>query len=216
MDISHSSFELLVGGDVDNQLELMVTYLVYLQFYSEDEDILFSRDKKVKVSIPGIGPVVDAFVEEFMRPIHLISSGDYRLYLDELAKTLPFDADQIEQEFNRSMGDLPPAEHRIELIANFLIGPIRSALQKREFEDCMDNVIDEAMVRVTDPKTRSTLRSRLEDLYSHNDPSVSLLYNLVLVRLLASIYGNEVIRVKVDEMVQTRCNDLVTKLSIES
>ncbi|MGY5852092.1 MAG: hypothetical protein RTU92_00835, partial [Candidatus Thorarchaeota archaeon] len=111
---------------MENQLELMVKYLVYLQFYSDEEDILFSRDKKVQVSIPGIGPVIDAFVTEFMRPIHLISSGEYRLYLVELAKTLPFDIDEIEQEFNRSMGELPPAEHRIELIANFLIGPIRS------------------------------------------------------------------------------------------
>ncbi len=58
--------------EMSDQLELMVKYLVHLQFYSEEEDVLFSRDKKHRLSIKGIGPVVIAFEEEFKRHIPLI------------------------------------------------------------------------------------------------------------------------------------------------
>ena len=54
---------------MSDQLELMVKYLIHLQFYSEEEDVIFSRDKKQKLSIPGVREVVLTFENEFQQHI---------------------------------------------------------------------------------------------------------------------------------------------------
>lgn len=48
---------------MQSSLELMVKYLVHQQFYSEDEDVIVSRDKQVRVYIPGAKQIT-SFVDE--------------------------------------------------------------------------------------------------------------------------------------------------------
>ncbi len=67
MNIWSNAVLQLGNAVMSDQLELMVKYLINLQFYSEEEDVLYSRDKRNKITIPGIGEVIAAFENEFIR-----------------------------------------------------------------------------------------------------------------------------------------------------
>lgn len=198
---------------MEDSLHLMVTYLVHLQFYDEEENILYSRDKKSKVSIPGIKAVIQSFVDELINHLDYLKSGNYREYIDEMAKILPINADMIEQEVLSSLEILPENELTIEMIANFTIGPIRSALHKSEFETCMNRVVQEAEKQHTSADSKEIIRDRLSEFYSINDENVSLLYNLVVIRLLASIYGNDDVLNRIERLINKHCTRLVEKLT---
>jgi hypothetical protein len=197
---------------MENSLHLMVTYLVHLQFYDEEEDILYSRDKKVKVSIPGIKPVIQEFVNELLKHLDYLKSRDYRGYIDEIAKVLPINADVIEREVQSSIEILPENELTAEMMANFTIGPIRSALHKTEFENFMSQVVQETENKIAPTDSRESVQKRLEELYSINDESVSLLYNLVVVRLLASIFSTKDLVDRIESLIEKHRTQLIEKI----
>jgi hypothetical protein len=190
----------------------MVKYLVHLQFYSEEEDILFSRDKKDHLSIEGIGPVVAAFEEEFKRHLHFIRKKEYRAFLKAVAEELPYDTESVILEFNDSIRELGSHNLTDELAANFLIGPIRTALQTQEFETCMAEIRSEAIVRLGTDDAKQVVNERISDFYSRNDSTVSMLHNLTLLRLLASLYAPKATQDRVNQMVDLYCDELVRKL----
>ncbi|OLS30782.1 MAG: hypothetical protein ThorAB25_07600 [Candidatus Thorarchaeota archaeon AB_25] len=196
-----------------DQLELMVKYLVHLQFYSEEEDVLYSRDRKHRLSIKGVGPVVIAFEEEFKRHIHLIRHKQFRAFLKEVAKTIPFDIEPVLLQFNDSVREIGSHNLTDELSANFLIGPIRSALQTREFEACMYEIRRDAIQRVGTDDAKIVVDERISDYYSTNEFSVSMLHNLALLRLLTSLYGSEEVQDRVGLILEQFCEELVIKLS---
>ncbi|MHA2302610.1 MAG: hypothetical protein ACXACD_16810 [Candidatus Thorarchaeota archaeon] len=196
-----------------DQLELMVKYLVHLQFYSEEEDVLFSRDKKDCLSIDGIGPVVAAFEEEFKRHLHFIRKKEYRAFLEAVAEELPYDAESVILEFNDSVRELGSHNLTDELAANFLIGPIRTALQTQEFETCMAEMRRKAVKRLGTDDAKQVVKERISDFYSRNDSTVSMLHNLTLLRFLASLYAPEATQDRVNQMVDMYCDQLLEKLS---
>ncbi|MFW9845480.1 MAG: hypothetical protein ACFFD6_01930, partial [Candidatus Thorarchaeota archaeon] len=189
--------------------------LVHLQFYSEEEDVLYSRDKKECLSIQGIGPVIAAFEEEFRSRLHLIRSKEYRAFLEAIADTLPFDVEAVMMEFNESVREIGSHNLTDELAANFLIGPIRTALQTREFQSCMDEMKRKATKLIGSDDAKQIVVERISDFYSRNDPTVSMLHNLTLLSLLAKLYGPEDIQRRVRQMVDLYCDELVAKLSAE-
>jgi hypothetical protein len=195
---------------LEDQLELMVEYLVHLQFYSEEQDILYSRDKKTTLSIPGIGPVISAFVKDLKKPLEHIRAGEYDKYLVAIAERLPIEIEQVKQEFNVNTSEFPEGQLTSELAANFLIGPIRSGFQTKHFEETIRGIKVKALRMTKDPV--QLVEGRLSDLYCTNDQTVSLLYNLTFLQFLTSIYGTDEVRNRVDLLVQEHCQNLVRKI----
>jgi hypothetical protein len=196
-----------------DQLELMVKYLVHLQFYSEEEGVLYSRDKKHRLTIKGIGPVIAAFEEEFKRHLHLIRKKEFHAFLKEIAKKIPFDVEAVLLQFNDSVRELGSHNLTDELSANFLIGPIRQSLQTSEFEACMYEVRREAIQCLGTNDAMKVVDDRISDFYSKNEFSVSMLHNLALLNLLTSLYGSEETRERVELILEQFCDELITKLS---
>jgi len=196
-----------------DQLELMVKYLVHLQFYSEEEDVLFSRDKKHRLSIKGIGPVVLAFENVFKNQIHLIRRKEFHAFLKEVAKTIPFDVEPVLLEFNKSVREIGGHNLTDELSANFLIGPIRSALQTREFDACMYEIRRKAIQRIGNDNAKKIVDQRISEFYSLNEFSVSMLHNLALLSLLTSLFGNEEVQDRVQLILEQFSTELVSKLT---
>lgn len=194
-------------------MELMVKYLIHLQFYSEEEDVLFSRDKKHRLSIKGIGPVVLAFEEVFRQNINLIRRKEFRSFLVEISKVVPFDVEQVLLAFNDCVTEIGSHNLTDELSANFLIGPIRSALQTREFESCMYEIRKRAIELVCTEDAKKIVDDRISRFYSTNEFSVSMLHNLALLNLLAALFGNEEVQDRVGLIFQQFSEELVTKLS---
>ncbi|MFW9833988.1 MAG: hypothetical protein ACFFEK_08345 [Candidatus Thorarchaeota archaeon] len=194
-------------------MELMVKYLVHLQFYSEEEDVLYSRDKKHRLSIKGIGPIVLAFEDVFKRHIHLIKRKEFHKFLREVSRIVPFNVEQVLLEFNDSVREIGSHNLTDELSANFLIGPIRSALQTREFEACMYNIRRKAIERLGREDAKKIVDQRISQFYSTNEFSVAILHNLALLNLLTSLFGNEEVQDRVQLIVKQLSEELVTKLS---
>jgi len=212
-NICKSSNGDLVAGKMTDQLELMVKYLIHLQFYSEEEGVLFSRDKKHRISIDGIGPVIGAFEEEFRSRIHLIKRKEFRRFLDEIARVIHFDVEAVLLEFNRSVKEIGSHNLSDELSANFLIGPIRSALQTQEFDLCMFDIRRDAIQRLGTDDARSIVDARISDYYSRNEFSVSMLHNLALLRMLTQLYGSSEVQDRVEMIFEQFCEELIAKLA---
>jgi hypothetical protein len=200
---------------MEDSLHLMVTYLVHLQFYDEEEDVLYSRDKKVKIVIPGIKPIIQTFVDELTKHLDYLKSKNYRGYIDEIAKVLPINADEIKQEVRSSIKILPENELTTEMMANFTIGPIRSALHKSEFESCMNQVIQKSENKLLKQDAKEIIQKRIAEYYSMNDENVSVLYNLVVLRKLAQTFGNNEVLKRIERLIDEYKNQLVKKLTQE-
>lgn len=196
---------------VSPSLELMAKYLVHQQFYSEEDDTIVSRDKQVRVNIPGARELVNSFVGEFLDGIDLIAKGRYHQYLVKRGKKLPINVDTIEQEFSITISQLDESTKSDLIIANFLIGSIRTYLQKKEFLSCINDVKYMLEIKLGSELNR-IIQERLEYLYSTNDPTVSLLHNLALLRLLSSLYGSTDTFNQIDKLVETHCITLIQKL----
>ena len=188
-------------------------YLVHLQFYSEEDDVLYSRDQRHRISIKGIGPVVKSFEGEFKQHIGLIRRKEYRAFLDAVSKNVPFDVEGVLVEFNEKVCEIGSHNLTDELSANFLIGPIRSALQTREFEECMYNIRRDAIDRLGTDDAKTIIDERISNFFSRNDFSVSMLHNLALLNLLTSLYGTEDTIERVGLILEQFCEELVRKLS---
>ena len=201
--------------DLSDQLELMVKYLIHLQFYSEEEDVIFSRDKKQKLSIPGVREVVLAFENEFQQHIDLIRKKQYRAFLDAINKKIPFDVEAVLVEFNRSVSELGGHNLTDELSANFLIGPIRSYLQTREFDACIYEIKHEAVIRLDSEDAKALMSARISDFFSRNDSSVSILHTLALLKFITFIYGPKETQLRVVRIFDQYCEELASKLSSE-
>jgi len=197
---------------MEDQLELMVKYLVHLQFYSEEEDVIFSRDKKTRIHVPEARGVVKAFEEYLKKDLHLIREGRYSEYLEEVAKSLPIRTTEVEWEFQKNYREVTEDGLTDELAANFLIGPIRSTIQTREFEVSMERVKREARRRLPGPLEDTTVDTRLAHLYSSNDRTVALLHNLTFLRLLASLFGEPESYQSIDSLVREHSEELISKL----
>lgn len=197
---------------MEDQLDLMVKYLVHLQFYSEEEDVIFSRDKKTRLHVPKARGVVKAFEEFLKKDLQLIRERRYTEYLENVAKTLPIRTTEVEWEFRKNFREVTEDGLSDELAANFLIGPIRSTIQTREFEVSMERVKREARRRLLGPLEDTTIDSRLAYLYSSNDKTVALLHNLTFLRLLASLFGEPDSYETIDGLVREHSEELITKL----
>ena len=173
---------------MSDQLELMVKYLIHLQFYSEEEDVIFSRDQRQKLSILGVREVVLAFENEFQQHIHLIRKKEYRAFLNAINRKIPFDVESVLIEFNRNVSELGSQNLTDELSANFLIGPIRSYLQTREFDECIYEIQHEAIIRLDSDEAKALMTARISDFFSRNDSSVSILHTLALLKYITFIY----------------------------
>jgi len=193
----------------------MVKYLIHLQFYSEEEDVIFSRDKKQKLSIPGVREVVLAFENEFQQHIDLIRKKQYRAFLDAINKKIPFDVEAVLVEFNRNVSELRSHNLTDELSANFLIGPIRSYLQSREFDACIYEIKHEAVIRLDSEDAKALMSARISDFFSRNDSSVSILHTLALLKYITFIYGPKETQLRVVRAFDQYCEELASKLSSE-
>ena len=198
---------------MSDQLELMVKYLIHLQFYSEEEDVLFSRDKKQKLIIPGIGKVVAAFENVFQQHIDLIRKKQFRAFLEAVARKIKFDVEPILIEFNHNVGELGSHNLTDELSANFLIGPIRAFLQSREFEACIYEIKREAIIRIGNEDAKTLVNERISDYFSRNDSTVSMLHNLALLKFITFLFGPKETQLKVVKVFDQYCEELATKLT---
>jgi len=190
-----------------------VKYLVHLQFYSEEDGVLFSRDKKVRVQLPEAKPVVLAFEEELTKHLPLIKERSYTQYIEQVGKNLPIRPTEVEWEFQKNIRELGQGGLNDELATNFLVGPIRSTLQTKEFEVFMDRLKREVRRRLVSPLTESTVDGMLAKLYSTSDESVSILYNLVFLRLLTKIYGDAATLEKIESLISKYSEEIILKLT---
>lgn len=198
---------------MSDDLELMTKYLVQLQFYSEEKDLFYSRDKKHSLSIPGIRLVIAAFEDVFKIHLGLIRKKQFRAFLDAVAQNIPFDVQAVLQSFNENVREIGSQNLTDELSANFLIGPVRAAIQLREFDECIYEIKRQALQLVQTEQKKKIMEDRISELFQRNDITVSMLHNLALLKYLAEVFGTEETQKHVDLIFNQYCEAMVSKLT---
>ena len=197
---------------MNDDAELMVEYLVSLQFYSDDDEFIYSRDKKYRIHILGIRPSVQSFISQLVSPINLIRQSRYREYLEQIRETLEFDIDEVWGEFKDNISDLSDHDLSMELVVNFLVGPIRSNIQQREFNRLIENLKSSLLLDLDDSASKSKIQSALEDAFARNDESVSMLYSLSFLRYIVTEFGNDDILEDTERYISSYTRKLKAKL----
>ena len=198
---------------MSDDLELMTKYLVQLQFYSEEEDLFYSRDKKHSLSIPGIRSVIVAFENVFKINLDLIRKKQFRAFLDAVAQNIPFDVQAVLQSFNENAREIGSQNLTDELSANFLIGPVRAAIQLREFDECIYEIKKHALQLMQTEKKKKIIEDRISELFQRNDTTVSMLHNLALLKYLVKVFGTEETENRVDSIFDQYCESMISKLT---
>ncbi len=197
----------------DDSLELMVKYLLNMQFYCENADYLYSRDTNTKIPIPGISTIMQRFADDILEHLHLIVKQQYHDFLVEVAKKLPIPVEKIERQFWDNIHELDLSELTDLLAVNFLVGPTRETLQKRMFDELIGDLKRKAIGIIGTPNAEQIVQERLEALYAQTDSVVSMLYNLVLLEFLANKYGTKSVIEHVTELVDKYSSRIVQKLT---
>ncbi|HMF30386.1 MAG TPA: hypothetical protein VKK79_03165 [Candidatus Lokiarchaeia archaeon] len=197
----------------DLNLDEVAKVLVYQQFYDEKKDVIFGRTKAVKVHIPGVGEVVEAFVREFTDPIQLLKDRHYMQYLNLIAKNLPIDVVLIEEKFHESLGKIDSQDLNEVIIATSLISEVLATLRDTEFKNIFEEIKQEARSKHNSPGASAIITTRLQEFIAQNENSVSLLYNLALLRVLAAVYGTASFAATINKLVQKYLRALVEKLT---
>jgi hypothetical protein len=201
-------------GMAESPLGELAKALVYQQFYDEKEQVIYGRTKSVKVHIPGVGEVVDKFVNEFTAPIELLQNKQYMQYLNQIAANLPIDTINVERKFREAIEKVGDQESAEIFAATYLIGEVLASLRDSEFNNLMEDAKQEAKQRRNFPGSSAIITSRLQQFSAQNDNTVSLLYNLALLRILTIVYGSGEIATTVDKLVRKHLRALVDKIAV--
>ncbi len=200
------------GYEMGVHLELMVKYLVHQQFYSEDEGVIYSRDKSVQMRVPGAKQAIESFIDSLMQPIDYLKSGSYRKYLEHVKESIPFDVDKVEAKFAKSVKDLDQEERSLEIIANFLVGAIRSDIQTEAFESQMSSIRKIAVSKLETDNPEQIITERLSNLYAMSNSDISMLYSLALLEKLVKNYGDRKNCEFIGHLISLRQKEIVSVL----
>ncbi len=118
-------------------------------------------------------------------------------------------------DFNSQVEELGSHNLTDELSANFLIGPIRTYLQSREFEACIYEIKREAVIRMDCDNAKKIVQEKISDFFSRNDSTVSMLHNLALLKYLSFLFGPKETQLRVVKIFDQYCEELAAKLSCE-
>ena len=183
-----------------------------LQFYSEEDESIFSRDKKYKIHVPGIRVPIQSFIRYLVAPIDLVRKDHYREYLERVCEKVDFDITQVWDNFMGNISDLSDEDLSVELVVNFLVGPIRSTIQQREFNRLVEQLKTSIDRDLSDSVDKSKIQLALEDAFARNDESVSMLYNLSFLRYIITEFGNGLVLTEVDKCISHYTMQLKQKL----
>jgi hypothetical protein len=142
----------------------------------------------------------------------LVRAGNYRQYLEIVGLEIDFDIESVWSEFEDNFSDLSDKELTIELIVNFLVGPIRSNIQHREFQKIMESVKLNAVQKLGSSAQRTSIQKNLEETYERSDESVGLLFNLGFLRYIVEKYGSRELIDLVDNQISIYTDKLTNKL----
>ncbi|OLS12584.1 MAG: hypothetical protein RBG13Loki_3794 [Promethearchaeota archaeon CR_4] len=202
---------------MSSNLEDIAKYLVYQQFYDEEDKVIFDRTKKIRVLLPGVDTVMAAFLAEITKLLPLIQEKKYFEYLEQLTQQLPFDIEIVKIKFQETHAKLGENELSEDIVATFLIGEVLNYLRDTEFKATIAEIKRQAMVDSTSPAANGFIDTKISKLASMNDLNISLLHNISFLRFLVARYGSSDhpdLKLKVDQMIQKYSRaliDLITR-----
>ncbi len=185
--------------------------LVQQQFFDENENVVYGRTKNVKVHVSGVQPVITALLTEIMGPISLLQEKNYSAYLNELSKILTFNTKRVMQGFYKALENVEKEDLTDHIATTFLIGEILTGIRETEFKNIIEEI--KFLIRGRCSLSDACIDQTLAQLYSTNDETVSLLYNLAMLRMLGLAFGSPAFGKQVSGLVQNQMNVLMEKIT---
>jgi hypothetical protein len=200
---------------LSSNLKDVAKYLVFQQFYDEEDKVIYDRTKKIRLLIPGVDEVVESCLLEFTQPLPLIEAKKYREYLEQLAQKVPFDVEIVNTKFEEMKSKLGEEEISETMVATFLIGEIINFLRDGEFKASVTAMKNRALERSTSPSAAAFIDTKFSKFASMNDLNISLLYNLSFLRLLVARFeppDHPELKPKVEQMILKYTNALIEQI----
>ncbi len=197
-------------------LKDVAKYLVFQQFYDEDDKVIYDRTKKIRLLIPGVDEVIASCLSEFTRPLPLIEAKKYHEYLEQLAQKVPIDVEAVNSKFEEMKNKLGEEEVSETMVATFLIGEIINYLRDGEFKASMTAMKNLALETSTSPAAAAFIDAKVSKFASMNDLNISLLYNLSFLRLLVDRFeppDHPELKSKVEKMIWKYTNALIEQIT---
>ncbi len=191
-------------------------YLVYQQFYDDEDKVIYDRTKKIRLLIPGVDQVVPACVEEFTQALPLLQKKKYGEFLAQVAQKIPFNIETVEGKFNELKGKLGEEDLNETMVATSLIGEILNYVRDAEFKASMASVKQQLMEKSTSPAAAGFIDMKISKLAAINDLNISLIYNLSFLRFLVAQFeppDHPELKPKVDQMIQKYSRALMEQIS---
>ncbi len=201
---------------MSSNLADVAKYLVYQQFYDEDDKVVFDRTKKIRLLIPGVDHVIPTCLQAFTQAIPLIQEKKYHEYLEQIAQKLPFDIDIVEPKFLEMKEKLGEQELSETMVATFLIGEILNYLRDVEFTASKASIKKQLMEKSTSPAALGFIEMKISKFGAVNDLNISLIYNLSFLRLLVAQFDPPEfpeLKSKIDQMIQKYAKALMEQIT---
>ncbi len=201
---------------MSSNLNDVAKYLVYQQFYDEEDKVIYDRTKKIRLLIPGADKVVAAFLSELTEPLPLLQEKKCHEYLEHVAQKLPFNLHIVETKFEEMKTKLDEAELSDIMVGTFLIGEIINYLRDGEFKASLASLKHNAMENSTSPAAATFIDTKISKFAAVNDLNISLLYNLSFLRFLVATFEPSdypELKPKVEQMIQKYTKALVEQIT---
>ncbi len=201
---------------MSSDLSDVAKYLVYQQFYDEEDKVIFDRTKKIRLLIPGVDHVVPVFLQEFTRALPLLQEKKYREYMAQITQKVPFNIDTVEEKFNVLKGQLGEEELSETMVATFLIGEILNYLRDVAFKATMTSIKNQLMAKSTSPAAAGFIDTKISKFSAINDLNISLIYNLSFLRYLVAQFeppDYPELKSKVEQMIQKYAKTLMEQIT---
>ncbi len=191
-------------------------YLVYQQFYDDEDKVIYDRTKKIRLLIPGVDHVVPAFLQEITQALPLLQEKSYAEFLAQIAQKIPFNVETVEGKFNEFKDKLGEEGLNDTMVATSLIGEIINDVRDVEFKASITAIKKQLMDRSTSPAAAGFIDLKISKFSAMNDLNISLIYNLSFLRLLVARFDPPEypeLKQKVDQMIQKYSKALMEQIS---
>jgi hypothetical protein len=204
----------------------VMKYLLFQQFYYGNDQI-FGRTREISETIPGCGAVIEQLYGVLEKNIQLIRERKFREYLEKFAEAIyPINIDIIFEKIIEELDNVTHEQQTPQIITSVCISGLLMNVRKGCFEEAT-NEIRIILIEKMTKFNRTVLANKkiqisedfielkmdnLKKLFSLNDPSIGMIYNLCFLKTIAFKFMDKRVHRHASRLLQNYMEIVVDKI----